>query len=445
MFSDLPKVIHCAAGKPMIQHVIEAVRKAGISEVCVVIGHNREKVVEVLQGQDIRYAIQEQQLGTGHALMQAEAQVDAQDTILVLSGDTPLLQDKTITQLLDRHQQENAVATVLSAVVENPYGYGRVIRRADGSLEKIVEERDASDKEKQIKEINAGIYCFQAGEVFRCLSSLDTSNAQGEYYLTQVLEILIHQNKKIGILRTEQVNDIHGVNDRAQLAAVEATLRQRKNLQLMLSGVTILDPATTFIDCEVEVGKETVILPFTILEGRTVIGAGCTIGPSTRINDSRVGAGASIEYSRVMEAVVGDACKIGPFAYLRPQAVLSDNVKVGDFVEIKNSTIGSNSKIPHLSYVGDAVVGNAVNIGAGTITCNYDGNNKFPTHLEDGCFIGSNTNLVAPVRIGREAVTGAGSTITRDVPPYALAVERARQKNLTRRGNKSVKDDTQEV
>lgn len=445
MCSDLPKVVHCAAGKPMILHVIDAVRMAGIEEVCAVIGHGREKVMEVLAGQEVKYAVQEQQLGTGHALIQAEQQVNPQDTILVLSGDTPLLQGETLRQLLNYHKNQQAIATVLSATIDDSFGYGRIVRRPDGSLENIVEERDASEEQKLIKEINTGIYCFQGEEVFRCLSGLNTSNAQGEYYLTQVLEILLEQNKKVSILQTDQAEDIQGVNDRVQLAEAEAVLRKRKNRQLMLNGVTITDPASTFIDCEVTVGKETIILPFTILEGRTGIGTGCTIGPSTRISDSILGSRVTIEYSRVTEATIGNDCKIGPFAYLRPQAILRDNVKVGDFVEIKNSTIGTNSKVPHLSYVGDAVVGSAVNIGAGTITCNYDGKNKYPTYLEDGCFIGSNTNLVAPVRIGCEAVTGAGSTITRDVPAHSLAVERARQKNLPRRGNQTVKDDTQEV
>lgn len=435
MYSELPKVAHRAAGKPLISHVAGAVREAGIDDITLVVGHGREVIEEIFAGDaKIKFAVQEQQLGTGHALMQAEQEIDPACSLLVLAGDTPLLQASTIRQLIDFHQQGEYSATLLSAKISNPYGYGRVLRNIDDSFARVVEEKDASASEKSITEINSGMYCFQAGEVFRALTGISSNNAQGEYYLTDVLEVLKNKQQKIGIFLSNAEEDIYGINDRVQLAQAETLLRQRKNIALMKSGVTLIDPVSTFIDSAVQIGHDTIILPFTFIQGETVIGEHCEIGPGTRINDSTIGDGVSIEYSRIKQARVGDKCTIGPYSYLRPETVLLEGVKVGDFVEVKKSTIGKNSKIPHLSYVGDAIVGSAVNIGAGTITCNYDGKNKYPTILEDGVFIGSNTNLVAPVTIGSNSITGAGSTITRDVPPQSLAVERAPQKIITRKG-----------
>lgn len=435
MYSELPKVAHRVAGKPLVTHVVEAVREAGIDDITLVVGHGREIIKEIFADDDkIKFAVQAQQLGTGHALMQAEQAVDPNCNLLVLAGDTPLLQPSTIKQLVKYHHQGGYGATLLSTKVANPYGYGRVLRNLDDSFSRVVEEKDASPSEKNVKEINSGMYCFQAGEVFRALAGISSDNAQGEYYLTEVLEVLKGQGKKVGIFLSPVEEDIYGINDRVQLAQAEALLRQRKNIALMKSGVTLLDPNTIFIDSAVQIGRDTIILPFTIIEGDTVIGEHCEIGPGTRINDSTIGNEVSIEYSRVKKARIGDKCTIGPYSYLRPDAILLEGVKVGDFVEVKKSTIGKNSKVPHLSYVGDAIVGSAVNIGAGTITCNYDGKNKYPTILEDGVFIGSNTNLVAPVTIGSNSITGAGSTITRDVPPESLAVERAPQKIITRKG-----------
>jgi bifunctional UDP-N-acetylglucosamine pyrophosphorylase/glucosamine-1-phosphate N-acetyltransferase len=283
-----------------------------------------------------------------------------------------------------------------------------------------VEEKDANHEEAAIREINSGIYCFNTRAVFNALKRINTNNAQNEYYLTDILKIFIADGHKVEVLKTEAATDIYGINDRVQMAQAESILRQRKNIQLMKSGVTIIDPNTTFIDTNVEIGNDTVILPFTMIEGNTVIGSSCEIGPSTRITDSSIGQDVHIESSRVNQAEIGDHCSIGPFAYLRPGAVLHNDVKVGDFVEVKKSVIVANSKVPHLSYVGDATVGQHVNIGAGTITCNYDGRNKYETVLADGVFIGSNTNLVAPVNIGENSMTGAGSTITKDVPPHSV-------------------------
>ncbi len=433
MKSELPKVLHQAAGKPLVNYVIDAVRGAGVSDITLVLGHGRAEVEKMLQDTGIKFALQEQQLGTGHALMQARDLVKPADIMLVLAGDTPLLQAETLKNLLEFHRQKQAAATVLSCEFNNPRGYGRIVRQADGSLARIVEEKDASPQEKALREINSGMYCFQAGTAFEALTRIKANNAQGEYYLTDILEILINDGQKVEIMRIEDETEIYGINNRVQLAYAEKILRQRKNRDLMLNGVTIMDPETTYIDQDVIIGSDTLILPSTIIEGRTRIGSGCEIGPFTHINDSQLGNRVTVENSRIKEARVGDGCTIGPFAYLRPQAELADGVKVGDFVEIKKSYIGAGSKIPHLSYVGDATLGKGVNVGAGTITCNYDGKNKHQTILEDGVFIGSNTNLVAPVTIGENSVTGAGSTISRNVPANTLAVERAEQKHLKKR------------
>ncbi|MGI6467638.1 MAG: bifunctional UDP-N-acetylglucosamine diphosphorylase/glucosamine-1-phosphate N-acetyltransferase GlmU [Syntrophomonadaceae bacterium] len=444
MRSAYPKVVHKVSGRPMIQHVVHAVQAAGITEIYVVVGHGREHVIESLSGFEVEFIVQEQQLGTGHALKQAESGIKNHvDRVLVLSGDTPLIRSSTLTSLLAWHIENNAAATVLSARVDDPAGYGRIIRNEDQSLYRIIEEKDARPEQKAIKEINAGIYCFNRSEVFPRLSALTTNNAQGEYYLTDVLSLMIDDGLKVGVVVCEDSNDVLGINDRVQLAYCEALMRRRKNVELMKAGVTIIAPETVFIDQGVEIGADTIIRPNTIIEGHTVIGEECDIGPWARITNTVVGKKVSIEAARIIDAHIGDECTIGPFSYLRPGTRLAKGVKVGDFVEIKNSNIGEYSKIPHLSYVGDAQVGIKVNIGAGTITCNYDGVNKYPTFLEDGVFIGSNTNLVAPVRIGRNSVTGAGSTITRDVPPDSLAVERAQQRNIKGWYRKS-KDD-QEV
>ncbi len=433
MRSQLPKVVHRVAGKPIVEHVIDAARAAGVDKLVLVVGHGRAMVEELFEPGEVVFAVQEQQLGTGHALMQAMEKVQDDETIVVLAGDTPLLQATTIKSLLDYHLACEASATVLSTQVQDPHGYGRIIRERDGSLRSIMEEKDASLEEKKISEINSGMYCMQVNDVADALAGLNTNNQQGEYYLTEVLTLLKQKGKKVEILKVDAAEDIYGINDRIQLAQAEAILRQRKNRSLMINGVTVVDPDSTFIDVDVNIGSDTRIYPGSIIEGRTIIGNDCQIGPATHITSSIIGNNVTIEHSRLKEAQVGDECTIGPYAYLRPGAVLHRKVKVGDFVEIKKSVLGEGSKAPHLSYVGDAQVGKGVNIGAGTITCNYDGKNKWETILEDGVFIGSNTNLVAPIRVGANSITGAGSTITRDVPADTLAVERAQQKNLKKR------------
>lgn len=438
MCSQLPKVVHRVGGKPMVVHVTDAVRDAGVDRIVLVVGHGRHTVEGLFPSGTVEFAVQEEQLGTGHALMQAEKKVSGDDTILVLAGDTPLLQSITLKSLIDYHLSSGAAATVLSARVEDPYGYGRIIRNADGAFQGIVEEKDADAKQKLIKEINSGMYCLQVKDTFAALAGIGAQNAQGEYYLTEILQILNNNGKVVEALVLDAQEDMYGINDRVQLAQAEKIIRRRKNEALMRSGVTIIDPCSTFIDKDVVIGSDTIIYPNTIIEGNTSIGTECEIGPATHISNSSISNKVLIENSRIKEAQIGDECTIGPFAYLRPGAVLHRKVKVGDFVEIKKATMGEGSKAPHLSYIGDALIGKGVNIGAGTITCNYDGKNKWETVLEDGVFIGSNTNLVAPIKIGANSITGAGSTITRDVPADTLAVERADQKSF-RKKNKSEK------
>lgn len=431
MKSKLPKVLHRLGGRYIVQYVLEALRSAGIDDVVLVVGHGAEAVRETL-GPGFGYAVQEEQLGTGHAVMQAEAAVgDKYRTVMVVCGDTPLLSGETLRKLLSLHQENQAAATVLSAVFKDPSGYGRIIRDQHGDLERIVEEKDASAQEKIISEGNTGTYCFSREYLFSALREITPNNAQGEYYLTDVLSILKGRGEKVQAAALAGEEEALGINSRQQLAEVEKIMRKRVLRQLMDEGVSIVDPETTYIDAAVKIDSDTVVYPFTFIEGDTVIGADCRIGPFSRLVDSRLGSGVTVQNSVVLESEVGDDCQIGPFSYLRPLTQLEAGVKVGDFVEIKKSRVGRGSKIPHLSYVGDATLGQEVNIGAGTITCNYDGENKFPTVVDDGAFIGSNTNLVAPVKIGAHAVTGAGSTITKDVPPEALAVERSVQKTFS--------------
>ena len=430
MKSEVPKVLHKVAGLPMVMHVVRAVREAGIHRIIMVVGHGREQLVTSLPSEGIEFVVQEQQLGTGHALMQADGLAAPDDTVMVLCGDTPLLRGSTLQKLLEYHHQTGAMGTVLTTRLPEPTGYGRIVRDENGRFDRIVEEKDAAPEIKAIDEINSGMYCFQAGPVFDALKRIRPENVQGEYYLPDALPILCSQGFIVAALLHEDEEDIYGINDRIQLAHAEQVLRRRKNHQLMAEGVTMMDPGSTFIDFEVFIGSDTRILPFTIIEGSTVIGENCTIGPGSHIVDSIIGNNVVLESSKLLESKVDDACTIGPFAYLRPGTELQTGVKVGDLVEIKKSVIGEGSKVPHLSYVGDARVGRHVNIGAGTITCNYDGKNKYETVIDDHAFIGSNTNLIAPVKIGKRAVTGAGSTITRQVPDEALGVERARQKNI---------------
>ena len=429
MHSRLAKVLHQVGGRPMLAHVIDAVRLAGVSRTVTVLGHGKEEVLDCFDG--LEYVVQAEQLGTGHAVAQARDAVGESPAVLVLCGDVPLLRPETIKNLLEYHVEANSAGTVLTADLSDPTGYGRIIRnRRTGSIIKIVEEKDASIEEKRITEINSGTYVFSGPLLFKALEGLRPENLQGEYYLTDVIKAFCDWSREVAAFKKGGPEEIIGINDRVQLADAEKVLRRRKNTELMLAGVSIIDPDSTFIDRSVSIGADTVVYPFTIIKGSTHIGPGCELGPSVTIKDCRVDEGSIVQHSVLVDSVVGCRCTVGPYAYLRPGTVLADRVKVGDFVELKKAEIGEGSKIPHLSYVGDAEVGNGVNIGAGTITCNYDGEKKWKTIIHDGAFIGSNSNLVAPVEIGKNAYVAAGSTITEDVAENALGVGRGRQRNI---------------
>lgn len=426
MCSEYPKVLHQVGGKPMLMHVTEAARLAGVVDQLVVVGHGREELLKGLP--DLNYVVQEQQLGTGHAVIQAKRAVNEESkNILVLCGDTPLLTASTLNGLIKHHEETCATATILTGEFENPQGYGRIVRSASGSVQKIVEHRDACPEELLINEINSGTYLFEKASLFSALEEIGPDNAQGEYYLTDVISVFCNQGKPVSAFKIEDAQEVQGINDRIQLAYAEQILRQRKNRELMLSGVTLIDPSSIYIDADVIIGRDTIIFPHTFIEGKCEIGSGCHIGPGSRIQDCIIGNGSYVYYSVLVESSFGQGCKIGPFAYVRPGSDLGDNVKIGDFVEIKNSKIGAGSKIPHLTYVGDSLVGTGVNIGAGTITCNYDGEKKSQTIIRDNVFVGSNSNLIAPLEIGKGAYIAAGSTITEDVPEEALAIARGRQ------------------
>jgi bifunctional UDP-N-acetylglucosamine pyrophosphorylase/glucosamine-1-phosphate N-acetyltransferase len=423
--SDLAKVLHPVAGRTMLRWVLESLRPLGLERVVVVVGHQAEAVAAEAAAAGLAGLVtveQSEQRGTGHATRTAfeAAVLDGVDRVLVLPGDTPLLDPATLTALLEA----DAPAAMLTARLADPVGYGRVLRAGDGRVERIVEHRDASEAERAVDEINAGMYVFGAAALRRELDALRGDNAQGELYLTDVVAPLAAE----GLLAVEASPEtIAGVNDRAQLAAAAAVLRRRINERLLREGVTLVDPERTYVGADVEIAADAVILPNTHLEGATRIGAGATVGPDSRLVDALVEEGATVAYSVLLGASVGPGATVGPFSYLRPGARLERAAKAGAFVEIKQSVVGEGSKVPHLSYIGDAEIGQGVNVGAGTITCNFDGRDKHRTVIGDGAFIGSDTMLVAPVTIGARAVTAAGSAITQDVPDGALALERTQQ------------------
>ncbi|WP_031516457.1 bifunctional UDP-N-acetylglucosamine diphosphorylase/glucosamine-1-phosphate N-acetyltransferase GlmU [Desulfofalx alkaliphila] len=429
MKSALPKVLHKVGGKPMLGHVLDAVVRAGVQKKVVVAGYGGEEVKSYV-GDLAQVVYQEQQLGTAHALLQAkDLFTDFSGHLLVVCGDTPLITSDTLSMLVREHIDNKAAATVLTAFVDDPTGYGRIIRNDYGGLSRIVEQKDASAEELQVKEINTGVYCFALSGLFETLQQIRPANAQGEYYLTDIIEIYNRRNLKVAVCSGADINEVMGVNNRRQLAAVGKVLRDRVLNRLMDEGVTVIDPQSTYVDSTVIIEPDAVLYPGSIIEGSTKIASQAVIGPNTRIVDSTVAQGCQIQYSVVLNSEIGSGCSVGPYAYIRPGTKLGADVKIGDFVEVKNSVVGKKSKIPHLSYIGDAVIGVGVNVGAGTITCNYDGVNKHITEIEDAAFIGSNTNLVAPVKVGSGAVIGAGSTITKDVPQGALGLARGKQVN----------------
>lgn len=430
MKSSLPKVLHPVAGRPMVGYVLDAVRGAGADRIIVVTGHAAE-LVEAALGNGVETVRQTVQLGTGHAVLTTRPLLaDFDGDLLVLCGDTPLVESSDLAGLVRAHRGAGVPATVLTARLADPGGYGRIIRSGGGAVEQIVEQKDADAEQLGVREVNSGIYCFDARLLFATLQELSPDNAQGEYYLTDCIRRFTAAGRKVAAVEVPDGTRILGINTRVELARVESLLRYRTAQRLMLEGVTVLDPSSTFIDAGVRVGRDSVIYPFTFLEGQTVAGERCRIGPGARLVDARLADGVEVQYAVVRGSTLASGVTVGPFAYIRPDCAIGEGVKVGDFVELKKAVIGAGSKVPHLSYIGDATLGENVNIGAGTITCNYDGRRKWPTWIGAGAFIGSNTNLVAPVKVGEEAVTGAGSTITKDVPDGALGVARAKQSNL---------------
>ncbi len=430
MKSRLPKVLHQVCGKPMIEYAIDRLEELGIDKKMVIIGYKGSLVKGAL-GKKVDYVWQKEQLGTGHALTQCrEALTKFKGDLLVLSGDTPLLTTPTVKRLIETHREKEALATILTAILKPPTGYGRVIRHGDGTIHKIVEEEDATIIELANEEVNAGTYCFKKEAIFQALERIKPENVQEEYYLTDAIEVLTKKDHRVEAYTTDEPKEIVGINSRKDLALANRIMRERILNRLMLNGVTIVDPLTTTIDQETEIDRDTIIYPFTIIEGKTKIGRDCIIGPAVQILDSKIGNKVEIKNSSIQNSIIESEARIGPYAHLRPESRIGKRAKIGNFVEIKKSTIGTESKVAHMSYIGDATLGEDINIGAGTITCNYDGFKKYPTFIEDQAFVGSNTNFIAPVKIGRGAVIGAGSTITEDVPPYALAIARGRQKNI---------------
>lgn len=430
MRSKLPKVLHKVGGKAMLQHVLDAADAAGAAEKIVIVGHGAE-LVESMVGEQGKIVLQAEQLGTGHAVMQTkEALAGFTGTAMILCGDTPLLDGEELKKFYEAHVQSGAAATVLTSFMDNPFGYGRIVRDADGNVQGIVEEKDADAQQKLIKEINTGIYCLECPLMFDVLATLTCDNAQGEYYLTDVLTKLNEAGKKVGGVVTADSDMVMGINSRRQLAEAESVMRVRILNKLMDEGVTVMDPSSTFIEGSVKIGRDTVIYPFTWLEGSTVVGEDCEIGPNVRLTNVEVGNGTHLQFVYGHDCRVCDEVTAGPYVHLRPDTVIGNKVKIGNFVEVKNSNVGTGTKLPHLTYIGDSDIGSGVNMGCGCITVNYDGKKKHRTVIEDNVFVGCNTNLVAPVTVKAGCYIGAGSTITKEVPENSLGIARAKQKNI---------------
>lgn len=426
MKSNIPKIIHKVNGTPMISKIINVLNSLNPEENILILGYKKEEVLKVV-GEDSSYVLQNEQLGTGHAVMQAKEKLKNYDgDVMILCGDTPLLKAETLKSLYDFHKSTNATTTILTSIYENPFGYGRIVKE-DGLVKAIVEEKEATQEIKKIKEVNAGVYCFNAQELFKALDKIDNNNEKGEYYLTDVIGIQVKEDKKVQSFILEDSQEILGVNSKVELAIANQVLRERKNTSLMEEGVIFLDPNSSYIEENVTIGKDTIIYPNVILEGNTQIGENCKIIGNTRIVDSILKDNIVIDSSVIEDSIIEDGVTMGPYAHIRPKTHLKEMVHIGNFVEVKKSTLEKGVKAGHLTYLGDARVGENTNIGAGTITCNYDGVNKFKTIIGKEAFIGSDSMLVAPVTIGDKALVGAGSVITKDVPDKSLAVSRSKQ------------------
>ena len=442
MKSRLPKVLHPVAGTPLVDHVLDAAVAINPETTTLVVGHGADAVKQALARRpNLQFALQEPQLGTAHALQQAEPLLAGRTgTLILLSGDVPMLRGSTLQRLLRTHQEAGAAATVVTATVDRPYGYGRIVRTG-GAITRIVEERDASPAERQIREINSGIYAFDMAPLFETIRTIAARNAQGEYYLTDLIAIYRQRTLPVETLVIDDAGEVRGVNTRSELAEMSASMRQTKNEELMAAGVTLIDPSTTYIDPGVVVGADTVIHPGVVIQGQTRIGAACEIHAYSRIVDTEIGDHVTVlNFCLIVGARVAHSAAIGPFAHVRPDTEVGEKAKVGNFVELKKTTLGPGAKASHLSYLGDATIGPNVNVGAGTITCNYDGTKKHQTVIEEGAFIGSDSQLIAPVRIGKGAYVAAGSSITEDVPAGNLGIARGRQKNVDGWAERKKKD-----
>ena len=429
MKSKMPKVLHKVCGKPLSKWVIDASKAAGADKVCAVVGHKAETVKEVL-GDVCEFALQTEQKGTGHAVMQAiDVIKNSKGEVVILNGDTPLITAETINKAIEYHKNNGNQATVITAILDDATGYGRIIRDNDGSVLKIVEQKDASEEEKKINEVNSGMYVFDAQSLVYALDKITPNNAQGEYYLTDTLEILLSAGKKIGGYAISDNDEIRGINDRVQLNEAEKIMQKRINEYHMRNGVTMCNPESVYIEDGVEIGNDTEICQNVTIKSGTKIGSDCVIGSGSMLDRAVIHDGVDVLSSVILESEVDEGTHVGPFAYIRPNCHVGKEVKVGDFVELKNSNIDDGTKISHLTYIGDSDVGKRVNFGCGTVTCNYDGKKKYRTTIGDDCFVGCNTNFVSPINVGDGVYIAAGSTITEDIPENSLSIARARQVN----------------
>lgn len=429
MKSDLPKVLHKVSGITMLEHVFRAVSAIEPEKNVTVIGHKAELVRDVLDGQS-EFVMQTEQLGTGHAVMMAEGQLAGlEGETLVIAGDTPLITGDSLRNLVDFHVNHKNVATILTATADDPFGYGRIIRNQNGEVVKIVEQKDASEFEQQVKEINTGTYVFDNKRLFEALKNINTNNAQGEYYLTDVISIFRQAGEKVGAFVLRDFDESLGVNDRVALATAENVMRRRINKAHMVNGVTFQNPEATYIDIDVKLAPEVVVEANVTLKGQTKVGAESVLTNGSYIVDSIIGEGVVVTNSMIEQSTVKDGVTIGPYAHIRPDSTLEKDVHIGNYVEVKSSTVGENSKAGHLTYIGNARVGSNVNFGAGTIIANYDGQNKYTTTIGNNVFVGSNSTIIAPVTLGDNSLTAAGSTISKDVEKDAIAIGRSRQVN----------------
>ncbi|MFQ5787440.1 MAG: bifunctional UDP-N-acetylglucosamine diphosphorylase/glucosamine-1-phosphate N-acetyltransferase GlmU [Thermodesulfobacteriota bacterium] len=432
MRSSLPKILHSILGQPIISYILESIKVISPQNTILVLGHGSNEVKKSLNYEQIDCVIQKKQLGTGHAVYTTRRKLrNFNGTIVIINGDSPLISPGTLKKFINSHEKTNSMLSILTADVRNPHGYGRVIRNSMGQVVRIIEEKDANANQTNINEINSGVYCVESRFLWKALGQIDRSNDQKELYLTDIVEIASKGGKKVNVIVSKDSEEILGINNRVELSRVEEIIRKRINNKHMMSGVTIVKPEQTYISPQAYISSDTIIFPNSFIYGNTKIGKGCKIGPMVWIEDSKIGKNTYIKFSSyITDAEIGNNVTIGPFANIRPDSIILEGVRLGNFVEVKKSRIGRLTKVPHLSYIGDAKIGDRVNIGAGTITCNYDGISKHETIIDDDVFIGSDTMLVAPVKIGRGATTGAGSTITKDVEDGALAIERAEQMTI---------------